>query len=116
MLQNARHNALFLLHKGQGQMFRIRLLMAHARGEGLGLGHGLAGFFRKFVDVHTLSTQCRTDPAYIFSRRNPYSSKPCKLRTLRSRASMRSSRSTMMTPPTTGSSKSQQMRSSLRTL
>jgi len=54
LFQNARHDAVFLLYKGQGQMLGIRLLMAHACGNALGLPHSLAGFIRKFVDVHKL--------------------------------------------------------------
>ena len=59
MFQNTGDNALFLLHQGQRQMFGVRLLMAHARRDGLCLADGLPGFFRKLVDIHNSSTQCR---------------------------------------------------------
>ena len=166
LIQDAGHDALFLTDQGQRQMLAVDILMAHAHGDALRLGHGLAGFFREFVDVHISSTmplwtgpvRTRAAPRRKVSkidfffvrglrRRTPegpecpgggarpggvcgpprririrglpgtgdQSSNPCSSRTLCSRASIRSRRSTMIVPPTTGSSKSQQMRSSLRT-
>ena len=56
LIQDAGHDALFLTDQGQRQMLAVDILMAHAHGDALRLGHGLAGFFREFVDVHISST------------------------------------------------------------
>ena len=60
LFQYAGHNAFFLLHKGKGKMLGVCLLMPHAGGDALGLRHSLAGFVRKFVDVHMFSPHLPT--------------------------------------------------------
>ena len=52
LLKDTGDDTFFLPHKGKSKVLHVRFLMAHADGDALRLGNGLAGFFCKFVDIH----------------------------------------------------------------